>query len=222
MGLKNENTLDEKVTDLYPEALSDQDIINFLQSGDAHKDLEEIDGYEDRLTEDEDTELKTLAYNAEYRGWYGSRNRPRWCPKQSKFNGRGGNHKGADIYANSGTRLVALVNGSIQWNPRGSGGKWGNHIFLNYKSGGNNYTIVYAHLSSAVGNGNRKVTRGEVICTSGCSGNTTYCGSANKCGGREDHVHIELFGPGGRRDPISALGWSMRHDGDNRCFYPSC
>ena len=217
----NGNVLEHDAQDFYPEVLTDVDIENLLK-GDSHQELEEIDGYSERLTEDEDSELKAQSYNAEYRGWYGSRNKPRWCPQQSKFNGRNGNHKGVDVFAPSGTRLLALVSGSMQWNPRGSSGKWGNHIFLNFKSKGNNYTIVYAHLSGVVGNGNRKVKRGEVICTSGCSGNTTYCSSKNKCGGLEDHVHIELFGPGGRRDPIAAFGWNMKHANDSRCFYPKC
>ena len=220
--MSNENTLSEKAELLYSGELSDEDIMSFLSSGGAHNDLEEIDGYEKTITENEDAELKAEKYNGEYRGWYGTKNRPRWCPSQSKYNGRGGNHKGADVFAKNGTKLVALTSGSIQWNPKGSGGKWGNHIYLNFRSGGNNYTFVYAHLGSVIGSGKRKVKSGEVICTSGCSGNTTYCGSDNKCGGLEDHVHLELFGPSGRRDPIAALGWSLRHAGDGRCQYPSC
>jgi murein DD-endopeptidase MepM/ murein hydrolase activator NlpD len=222
MSKIDETGLEENAVDLYPQTLSDEDIIEFLSSGGAHNDLDEIDGYEERLSDTDELELKAAGYNARYRGWYGTKSQPRWCPQQSKFNGRGGNHKGVDLAALSGTRLVSIVDGSIEWNPRGTGGKWGNHIFLNFRVSGNNYTIVYAHLSGAVGNGNRKVKRGEVICTSGCSGNTIYCGTANKCGKREDHVHIELFGPGGRRDPIAAFGWNVEYANDNRCIYPSC
>ncbi|EHR0227317.1 M23 family metallopeptidase [Vibrio parahaemolyticus] len=222
MSKIDETSVDESVVDLYPQNLTDEDIIEFLSSGEAHNHLEEIDGYEDKLSDTDDLELKTAGYNARYRGWYGTKNKPRWCPQQSKFNGRGGNHKGVDLAALSGTRLVALVNGSIQWNPKGSGGKWGNHIFLNFRSGRNNYTFVYAHLGGLVGSGNRKVKKGEVICTSGCSGNTTYCGTANKCGKKEDHVHLELFGPEGRMDPVAALGWNVEYSNDIRCIYPSC
>lgn len=220
--MKNYNTLQDKVADLFPGEISDHDIMEFLASNEAHKDLDDSDSFAVSISETTSEELRAQNYNAEYRGWYGTQSRPRWCPKQSKFNGRGGNHKGADIFAQKGTQLVALIDGAIQWNPRGSGGKWGNHVFLNFRNGGNNYTFVYAHLDALIGSNNRRVRSGEVICTSGCSGNTVYCGSKNKCGGLEDHVHLELFGPDGRIDPIAALRWKMRHASDTRCFYPSC
>lgn len=158
-------------------------------------------------------------YNAEYRAWYGTR----WCPQQSKFGGRGGNHKGSDIFVPTGTPLVALVGPArIQWNPKGSGGNWGNHIFLNFRwKDGENYTFVYAHLQSLQGSARRNVAVGETICKSNCTGNAggsgMYCGSDNPCGGRSDHVHFELFGPSGRIDPISWLGWNVKHSNDSRC-----
>lgn len=161
-------------------------------------------------------------YHAAYRGWYGNR----WCPRQSMYGGpRGGGrtHKGADIAVPMGTPLVALVGpAQIQWNPRGNGGKWGNHIFLNFKwKDGANYTFVYAHLHSLVGSNPRRVKVGEEICTAGCTGNAggpgMYCGVPNRCGGRSDHLHLELFGPNGRIDPIGWLGLNMKYANDNRC-----
>ena len=44
-----------------------------------------------------------------------------------------------------------------------------------------------------------------------------YCGVDNLCGGRSDHLHLELFGPNGRIDPIHWLGWQLRYANDNRC-----
>ncbi len=158
-------------------------------------------------------------YNGEYRAWYGSR----WCPKQSQFGGRGGKHKGADIFAPSGTPLVAIVGPSrIQWNPKGSGGKWGNHLFLNFRwKDGKDYTFVYAHLKALVGSAPRNVQVGETICKANCTGNAggagMYCGTSNPCGGRSDHLHLELFGPNGRIDPVKWLGWNLKHADDNRC-----
>ena len=160
-----------------------------------------------------------LRYAAAYRGWYGNR----WYPKQSKYGARGGRHKGADIAVAKGTPLPAIAGpAQIQWNPMGSGGKWGNHVFLNFRwNDGGNYTFVYAHLESLVGNAPREVSLGATICRSGCSGNAggpgMYCGVDNVCGGRSDHLHLELFGPDGRIDPIRWLGWQLKYANDNRC-----
>ncbi|GAB5545254.1 MAG: M23 family metallopeptidase [Sandaracinaceae bacterium] len=170
----------------------------------------------------EDALASGTSYNAEYRGWYGTQARPRWCPAQSKFGGRGGGHHGADLFAVRGTRIVALIAGRIEWNPRGSGGKWGNHIWLNFRYQNQPFTFVYAHLDGLVGSAPRNVQGGEVIATSGCSGNTTYCGADNACGGREDHVHLELITTSGRIDPIAALGWNVKYANDTRCLFPSC
>lgn len=158
-------------------------------------------------------------YNAEYRAWYGTR----WCPQQSKFGAREGEHQGADLYVPTGTTLVAVVGpASMQWNPQGGGGKWGNHIFLNFRwNDGRNYTFVYAHLESVIGSAPRKVKVGEAICKSDCTGNAggpgMFCGTPNPCGGLSDHVHLELFGPSGRMDPIAWLGWNVKYADDNRC-----
>ena len=163
-----------------------------------------------------------VKYNGEYRGWYGNR----WCPKQSKFGGPragGKSHLGSDIYVPKGTPLWAIVGPArIQWNPKGTGGKWGNHIFLNFAwNDGNNYTFVYSHLDSLLGSAPRNVALEEDICTSGCSGNAggpgMYCGVDNRCGGRSDHLHLELFGPNGGIDPIGWLGWNLRYHNDATC-----
>ena len=168
-------------------------------------------------------------YHGEYRGWYGNR----WCPRQSKFGGPRPRkpHDGADIFSPLGTRLIAVVGpAQIQWNPRGTTGhNWGNHLFLNFKwNDGKNYTFVYAHLHSLVGSAPRKVNLGETICTSGCSGNAggpgMYCGTENRCGGKSDHLHVELIRPNGIRrpfqriDPIGWLGSNMKYANDNRCM----
>lgn len=90
MSKLDETSVDEGVVDLYPENLSDEEIIDFLSSGEAHDDLEEIDGYEDRLSDTDDLELKTAGYNARYRGWYGTKNKPRWCLSKANLMGAAG------------------------------------------------------------------------------------------------------------------------------------
>lgn len=217
-----ENSLPSSSAELYSH-LTEADLLESLERSESHQGLEPVASpFFPRLMESEDAELVRANNNGEYRGWYGTRDKPRWCPQQSKYGARGGDHKGADIFALRGTRLVALVDGNLQWNPQGDGGAWGNHVWLNFRHHNNNFTFVYAHLDSLIGNAPRRVTAGEVICTSGCTGNTTYCGVENQCGGREDHVHLELFGPSGRMDPIAALGWNLRYADDTRCLYPNC
>ena len=164
------------------------------------------------------------AYNGEYRGWYGER----WCPPQSKFGGRGGKHRGADIFVLTGTELVAIVGpAQLRWNPGNSSGTWGNHIFLSFRwNDGNNYTFVYAHLERLIGTSPRTVKVGEVICRSDCTGNAggpgMFCGTPNSKGGMSDHVHLELWkgSPGGtdtRIDPIAWLNWNLKYANDSTC-----
>ncbi len=69
MSKINETGLEENAVDLYPQTLSDEDIIEFLSSGGAHNDLDEIDGYEERLSDTDELELKAAGYNARYRGF---------------------------------------------------------------------------------------------------------------------------------------------------------
>ena len=164
---------------------------------------------------------ETLAPAAYYRGWYGNA----WCPKLSKFGGRGGKHQGADLAILSGSEMTNFINRCrIQWNPSGSSGKWGSHIFENFRwNDGVDYTFVYAHLASLIGTAPRTIVgRWEPICKTDCTGNAggsgMYCGTDNACGRRSDHVHIELHKKGtGRIDPISWLGWEVGNANDNTC-----
>ena len=153
----------------------------------------------------------------EYRGWYGTLKHPRWCPKQSKFGAREGKHKGVDIWMEGGTEVKAIVDGSIQWNPKGNDGNWGNHIFLNFTHNGKPYTYIYAHLTGLVGNDNRRVSEGEVIATSGCTGNANKCGEKNIRGGIQDHLHLELHDSNGPIDPVSWSGREVRYSDDSTC-----
>lgn len=206
--------------ELFSEQIADSDVAALMLSVKHHRKLVETSGFAVSLEKSQT--LLAQFYNGILRGWYGTRTQPKWCPQQSKFRGRGGQHQGVDIFKQKGTELVALADGRIEWNPQGAGGAWGNHIWLNFVRGGRNYTFVYAHLNQLVGAAPRNVRVGEVICRSGCTGNTVYCGQFNRCQRKEDHLHLELFSPSGRIDPVAFLGWSLQYADDSSCYIPNC
>jgi murein DD-endopeptidase MepM/ murein hydrolase activator NlpD len=103
----------------------------------------------------------------------------------------GRSHKGTDIFASKGTRVVAVTDGRVRV---GNGGLGGKSIWL-YGSDGNAY--YYAHLDSwQVTNGTR-VGQGDLIATVGNTGNAR--GGAN-------HTHFQLHpGGGSPRNPYPTL-----------------
>jgi murein DD-endopeptidase MepM/ murein hydrolase activator NlpD len=91
----------------------------------------------------------------------------------------GRRHQGVDMLAPTGTPLVAVVSGSVQFKTNRLGG---NAVWL---TGANGNKYYYAHLSAWEGE-SRSVTQGEVIGYVGDSGNATGV----------PHVHFEVH-PGG-------------------------
>ena len=91
----------------------------------------------------------------------------------------GRSHQGVDMLARTGTPLVAVVSGSVQFKQNSLGG---NAVWL-AGSDGNRY--YYAHLSSFEGS-SRDVSQGEVIGYVGDSGNARGT----------PHLHFEVH-PGG-------------------------
>ena len=91
----------------------------------------------------------------------------------------GRSHEGVDLIAPSGTPLVAVVSGSVEF---GSSPLGGNSLWL-HGSDGNAY--FYAHLSSFEGS-SRGVSQGEVIGYVGATGNANGT----------NHLHFEVH-PGG-------------------------
>ena len=90
----------------------------------------------------------------------------------------GHTHQGVDMMASSGTPLVAVVSGSVNFKQTRLGG---NSIWLS-GSDGNRY--FYAHLSGFEGS-SRSVSQGEVIGYVGSTGNAYT-----------PHLHFEVH-PGG-------------------------
>jgi murein DD-endopeptidase MepM/ murein hydrolase activator NlpD len=94
---------------------------------------------------------------------------------------RGGHtHKGVDMFAATGTPLVAVVGGSLFFQSDNLGG------LAAYVTGGDGTTYYYAHLNDYVG-GNRSVSTGELI---------GHVGNTGDASGGPSHLHFEIR-PGG-------------------------
>ena len=79
----------------------------------------------------------------------------------------GGFHYGIDMFASSGTPLVAVKAGSVRYVPNEGDG--GNTVYLSADDGN---TYFYAHLSAFVG-GARSVAQGEIVGLVGATGNAS-------------------------------------------------
>jgi murein DD-endopeptidase MepM/ murein hydrolase activator NlpD len=102
-----------------------------------------------------------------------------------------GFHYGIDMFAPTGTPLVAVKPGSVNFVPNEGAG--GNTAYLSANDGN---VYFYAHLSSFVG-GARSVTQGEVIGLVGMTGNAS---------GPHLHFEIRIGGANGQRiDPYPTL-----------------
>jgi murein DD-endopeptidase MepM/ murein hydrolase activator NlpD len=96
----------------------------------------------------------------------------------------GGFHSGIDMFAPTGTPLVAVKAGSVNFVPNEGAG--GNSVYLSATDGN---VYFYAHLSSFVG-GARSVAQGEVIGLVGETGNAS---------GPHLHFEIRVGGANGQR-----------------------
>lgn len=116
------------------------------------------------------------------------------CPVRGSFGNDygdarsgGRSHGGIDIFAGSGTPVVAVKSGTLAFE---SGGAGGNAAYV-HAGDGNSY--FYAHFSSYAG-GPRSVSQGEVIGYVGMTGSATT-----------PHLHFEIRTPSGTINPYPTL-----------------
>ncbi len=92
----------------------------------------------------------------------------------------GRSHQGVDVISPSGTPLVAMESGRVEFKSNGLGGQ----TLRLYGASGTRY--YYAHLSRYEG-GNRTVNQGDVVGYVGRTGNTTT-----------NHLHLQIHPGGGQ------------------------
>ncbi|UOM36745.1 M23 family metallopeptidase [Acuticoccus sp. I52.16.1] len=170
--------------------------------------------------------------DAQYRGWYritsgADAGRALWAPKWSKYQGPrpSGPHGGSDLFGESGTNVLALTGGTIEWRPVHP--DWGNHIYLYHRIAGVRHIAVHAHLDpSGAFPAPKSVAGGDVIGKVGCTGNAGNNGACWRdatCNGKtsiEDHLHLELLvldeagTVTGKKDAVATYGWSVAYEND--------
>jgi murein DD-endopeptidase MepM/ murein hydrolase activator NlpD len=94
-----------------------------------------------------------------------------------KFSDAFGSHRGTDIFALTGTPVLAVDSGTIRAADDPKGGT------VAYLKSTDGTVYYYAHLTEYVGNYPRSVSPGEVIGTVGTSGNAK---------GTAPHLHFEI------------------------------
>ncbi len=107
----------------------------------------------------------------------------------SAYGSRGGKHRGVDIAASKGTRVVASADGVVIFAGRQNG--YGRVVILQHK---NNYTTLYAHHRKNKVKKGERVLRGQTIATVGKSGNASGA-----------HLHFELRRDDRTLDPARYL-----------------
>ncbi|WP_247223610.1 peptidoglycan DD-metalloendopeptidase family protein [Streptomyces scabiei] len=100
-----------------------------------------------------------------------------------------GRHTGLDFPARTGTKVVAVDNGTV--NSAASGGPYGRHVVINH---GGKLQSLYAHLSSIAAKVGAGITKGGKVGAVGATGNTTG-----------PHLHLEARVNGRAVDPMKYL-----------------
>ncbi len=111
----------------------------------------------------------------------------------SSYWGDGRNHKGIDIPAPQGTKILAAADGVVVKavsSPSDRSG-WGYHIKIRH---GNGFETQYAHCSKVLANVGQQVHAGEVIALVGNTGHSFG-----------NHLHFETWKDGKRYDPMTEL-----------------
>ncbi|MHC3450757.1 peptidoglycan DD-metalloendopeptidase family protein [Streptomyces prasinus] len=100
-----------------------------------------------------------------------------------------GRHTGLDIPAATGTKIVAVDNGTVS--AARSGGPYGNHLTISHGGG---LASLYAHMSAMAAKAGEGVKRGQRIGSVGATGNVTG-----------PHLHLEARLNGKSVDPMPYL-----------------
>jgi murein DD-endopeptidase MepM/ murein hydrolase activator NlpD len=103
----------------------------------------------------------------------------------------------------------------FEWFPNVKG--YGNIASFAFTHRGELYRLFYAHCSESLVAHGTKVSVGQQVARSGCSGDTATserCGLQLAGGGRTDHVHVGLakgaITPVNILDPATFLKWDIR------------
>ncbi|WP_428956231.1 peptidoglycan DD-metalloendopeptidase family protein [Streptomyces sp. cg35] len=100
-----------------------------------------------------------------------------------------GRHTGLDFPARTGTRVVAVDNGTVSMAT--SGGPYGKHVMINHGGG---LQSLYAHMSAMVAKAGEIIGRGDRVGSVGATGNVTG-----------PHLHLEARKNGRAVDPMPYL-----------------
>lgn len=127
----------------------------------------------------------------------GAWTKPVNAPYGTPFGKRGlmwssGRHTGLDIPAATGTKVVAVDNGTVK--AVQSGGPYGKHVTVNHGGG---LASLYAHMSAMVAKAGTSIKQGARIGSVGATGNVTG-----------PHLHLEARLNGTAVDPMNYLAGS--------------
>lgn len=100
-----------------------------------------------------------------------------------------GRHTGLDFPAPTGTKIVAVDNGTVA--SATSGGPYGKHVLINHGGG---LSSLYAHMSAMVAKAGEGIKRGARVGSVGATGNVTG-----------PHLHLEARKGGTPVDPMPYL-----------------
>lgn len=110
----------------------------------------------------------------------------------SRFGARWGrSHKGIDIGAPKGTKIVAAASGTVTYAQYGYGGGYGNHVIISH---GNGVQTLYGHCTSLLVSQGQHVSQGQTIATVGNTGNS-----------QGNHLHLEIRVNGVAQNPQNYL-----------------
>jgi murein DD-endopeptidase MepM/ murein hydrolase activator NlpD len=108
-----------------------------------------------------------------------------------------GRHTGLDFPAKTGTKVVAVDNGTVK--SATSGGPYGNHVMVNHGGG---LSSLYAHMSAIAAKVGHGIKQGGRVGSVGATGNVTG-----------PHLHLEARLNGKAIDPMKYLTGGAGGDG---------